>query len=225
MMTSVDSQGGGPQPQFGLAPGTSAEPVVSHIVTAESRAIANGHRGAVLWLTGLPGSGKSTIAMGLERELFRRGRQVFVLDGDFLRQGISSDLGFSSRDRSENARRAAEMARLFAEAGMIVVVATISPAEADRVRARRIVGSRFREIYVKAELATCERRDPKGHYKAARESKLDQFTGVSAPYEAPQRPDLVIDTDALSVEASVARLLDLVNGDAAPLAQVDAWAI
>ena len=225
MMTSVEGQGGSQPPQPMVPPTIAGETTVPHIVTTESRAIANGHRGAVLWLTGLPGSGKSTLAMGLERELFRRGRQVFVLDGDFLRQGISSDLGFSGKDRSENARRAAEMARLFAEAGMIVIVAMISPAEADRARAKRIVGSRFREIYVKADLATCERRDPKGHYKAARAATLEEFTGVSAPYEPPARADLVIDTTILSVEESVASLFDYVNGDAAPLATVDAWAI
>jgi len=203
----------------------SPHPRPSHIVTSESRAIANGHRGAVLWLTGLPASGKTTLAMGLERELFRRGRQVFVLDGDFIRQGINSDLGFSNEDRSENARRVAEMARLFAEAGLIVIVALVSPAEKDRNRAREIIGPKFREIYVKADLATCEKRDPKGQYRAARAGSLDQFTGVSAPYQAPHGPDLVIDTSQLPVEAALARLVAFVDGSAAPLAPVDAWAI
>ncbi len=225
MMGSIESQPAGSVVVPAMAPsGASAAPL-SHIVTTESRAIANGHRGAVLWMTGLPGSGKSTLAMGLERELFRRGRQVFVLDGDILRQGISCDLGYSSTDRAENARRAAEMARLFSEAGLIIIVAMISPAETDRVRARRIIGPRFREIFVKADLAACEKRDPKGQYKAARAGKLSQFTGISAPYEAPMHPDLVVDTDRLSIETAIARLVEFVDGNAAPLAPVDAWAI
>jgi bifunctional enzyme CysN/CysC len=195
------------------------------LVTSESRAIANGHRGAVLWLTGLPGSGKSTLAAGLEKELFKRGRQVFVLDGEDLRQGINRDLGYSVGDRTENARRTAEMARLFSEAGLIVIAALISPSQTDRSAAREIVGKGFREIYVKADIGTCETRDPKGLYKAARASQLAHFTGVSAPYDPPARPDLTIDTTALSVEAAVARLVAFVDGEAAPLAPTDAWAI
>lgn len=167
---------------------------VDSSVTAEERAQANGHRGGVLWLTGLSGAGKSTVAMAAQRALFARGRQVTVLDGDNLRHGINRDLGFSDADRAENIRRIAEVAKLMADSGQIVFVSAISPLRVHRDLARGIVGGGFREIYIQADLATCEARDPKGLYKRARTGEITQFTGVSAPYETPPRADLVLDT-------------------------------
>ena len=184
---------------------------VAQSVGREEVARANGHWGGVLWLTGLSGAGKSTLAMGLRRRLFERGRQVFVLDGDNLRHGLNSDLGFAPEDRAENIRRAAEVARLFSDAGAITIVALISPTRADRDHARRIVGDGFQEVYVRASLETCERRDPKGLYAKARAGKIAEFTGISAPYEEPEAPDLVIDTEAAGQEAALGRLLDLVE--------------
>jgi len=181
---------------------------VGHAVTTADRTRANGHRGGILWLTGLSGSGKSTLALALERELFRRGCQVFALDGDTLRQGINQDLDFSPEARAENVRRVAEVARLFAEAGVIVIVALISPSRAQRTRAREIGGPHFHLVYVAADVAACEARDPKGLYRKARAGLIPNFTGVSAPYEPPLRPELVIDTAAQTTEEGLAALLD-----------------
>jgi bifunctional enzyme CysN/CysC len=175
-------------------------------VSAAERARANGHRAGVLWLTGLPGAGKSTLAMALLRQQFDRGRQIHVLDGDNLRRGLNRDLGFAPEARAENIRRVAEVARLFADAGIIVVTALISPMTADRALARSIVGDGFHEVYVKADVAVCVRRDPKGLYARARAGQIPGFTGVSAPYEPPAAPDLVIDTGRETVEQSLARL-------------------
>ncbi len=146
----------------------------------------NGHAGAVIWLTGLSASGKSTLAMAVERRLFARGCFVYVLDGDNVRAGINKDLGFSAEDRAENIRRVAEVAALFADAGAIVVTAFISPFRKDRDAARAAAGSAFHEIYVSADLATCEARDPKGLYRRARSGEVKEFTGVTAPYEPPR---------------------------------------
>src|SRR5262245_5462838 len=169
---------------------------VRHQVTVRERAARTKHYGAVLWFTGLPGSGKSTLAMALERRLFDREWQVYTLDGDNVRRGLSADLGFSPHDREENIRRVGEVAALFADAGAICIVAFISPYRADRRRARAAAGERrFFEVYVKSALATCERRDPKGHYRRARAGEIKDFTGVDAPYEAPQKPSIVIDTE------------------------------
>ncbi|HYD32748.1 MAG TPA: adenylyl-sulfate kinase [Azospirillaceae bacterium] len=184
---------------------------VAHEVTPDARAALNGHKGGILWLTGLSGAGKSTVAMALEKELFRRGCQVFVLDGDGVRQGLNEDLGFSGKDRSENLRRVAHVARLFAEAGMIVVTAFISPTRDDRTRARDIGGEYFHEIYVKADLAICESRDPKGLYKKARAGALPEFTGISAPYEEPDAPEVVLDTGANPPDAVLTNLLAYVD--------------
>jgi bifunctional enzyme CysN/CysC len=177
-------------------------------VTAAERAAANGHRGGVLWLTGLSGAGKSSLAMPLLRRLADMGRQATVLDGDAIRQGLNRDLGFRPEDRTENIRRVAEVARLMADAGLIVVVALISPLAADRAMARRVVGEGFREVFVKADLAACEARDPKGLYRKARQDAIREFTGVSAPYEPPTAPDLELDTTRLTLEEGVRRLLD-----------------
>lgn len=166
----------------------------AHLVSQEERAWRHGHKGAVVWLTGLPASGKSTLAMALERKLFNAGAAVYVLDGDNLRAGLNSDLGFSAGDRAENIRRIGEIAALFADAGQIAVAAFISPMARDRDVARRAAGTDFHEVFVRADLATCEKRDPKGLYKRARAGEIAQFTGISAPYEAPVNPELVIDT-------------------------------
>ena len=178
----------------------------AHTLSAEERARANGHLGGILWLTGFSGSGKSTLAMGLERELFRKGVQITALDGDAVRQGLNIDLGFSPEHRSENIRRVAQVARLFAEAGMVVVTAFISPTRADRGIAREIGGSFFHEIHVAADLATCESRDAKGMYKKARAGIIPEFTGISAPYEAPLSPELVLDTGRFNAEDCLADL-------------------
>jgi bifunctional enzyme CysN/CysC len=184
---------------------------VSHRVMAEERWQANGHRGGILWLTGLSGSGKSTIAMETERELFRRGYHAFVIDGDNVRHGLNADLGFSPKDRTENIRRVGEVASLFAQAGMVVITAFISPYIEDRQRARAIAPGHFHEVYVKADLATCESRDPKGLYKKARAGQIPEFTGISAPYEAPEAAELVLETAALSIDATVAALVDYIE--------------
>lgn len=167
---------------------------VDSSVTVQERVQMNGHRGGVLWMTGLSGAGKTTLAMAAQRMLFARGRHVSVLDGDNLRHGLNRDLGFSDADRAENLRRMAEVARLMAENGSIVLVSAISPLQAHRDQARAIVGADFREIHIAAGLDVCEARDPKGLYKRARAGEISQFTGVSAPYEAPEKPDLRLDT-------------------------------
>ncbi|MBS0660142.1 MAG: adenylyl-sulfate kinase [Verrucomicrobia bacterium] len=171
-------------------------------ITAAERTRRHGHRGAVVWLTGLSGAGKSTLARGVERELFARGSLVTVLDGDNLRRGLNSDLGFAPADRVENIRRAAEAARLLAEAGCIVLVALISPYRADRAAARRIAlegGCDFAEVFVRAPLAVCEQRDPKQLYRKARAGLIKQFTGIDAPYEEPEDAEIVVRTDEVGV--------------------------
>jgi bifunctional enzyme CysN/CysC len=180
-------------------------------ITPEQRALMNGHTGGILWFTGLSGSGKSTLALEVQQRLFAKGYQVFVLDGDNIRQGLNSDLGFAPEDRSENIRRVGEVAALFARAGVIVISAFISPYREDRRRARAAAPEQFHSVYIKADVATCEGRDVKGLYKKAREGKIIEFTGISAPYEEPQNPDLVVDTSALSVEESVAKLIEYVE--------------
>jgi len=165
-------------------------------------------RGATLWLTGLSGSGKSTVAVAAEKALLQRGHLAYVLDGDNVRHGLNKNLGFSPEDRTENIRRIAEVAKLFTDAGVIALTSFISPYRADRDAARAIFApGDFVEIHVSTALETCESRDPKGLYKKARAGQIPEFTGISAPYEAPERPELVLDTGALSVEESVAALL------------------
>ncbi len=176
-------------------------------VTRDDRERLLGQRGTVLWFTGLSGSGKSTIARGLEQRLARAGRLAVVLDGDNLRHGLCADLGFGAADRAENIRRASHVAALFADAGALVVTAFISPFRADRERARDVVGADFFEVFVDTPLATCEARDPKGLYRKARAGEIAEFTGISSPYEAPQRPDLHLHTAASTTAASVDALL------------------
>jgi adenylyl-sulfate kinase len=180
-------------------------------ITAQRRAARNEHRGAVVWLTGLSGAGKSTIARALEKELFRRSMHTYVLDGDNLRHGLNSNLGFTPEDRAENIRRVSEVAKLMADAGTVVITSFISPYRIDRTRARAIAlqaGAEFVEIFVDAPLATCEKRDPKGLYQKARAGELKGFTGIDAPYEAPEDPEIIVHTDKQTPEESVAWILD-----------------
>ena len=180
-------------------------------ITAQTRATQNGHRGAVVWLTGLSGAGKSTIARGLEAELFGRGMHTYVLDGDNIRHGLNSNLGFSPEDRVENIRRVSEVAKLMADAGAVAITAFISPYRLDRRRAREIAleaKADFIEIFVDAPLSVCEKRDPKQLYKKARAGQIRDFTGIDAPYEAPEDPEIVVRTNEQSPEESVAAILE-----------------
>lgn len=171
-------------------------------VTSAMRREARGHKGAVLWFTGLSGAGKSTLAARVEKRLFDRGVVTMILDGDNVRHGLCSDLGFSPEDRQENIRRVGEVAKLFADSGAMVLTAFISPYRADRDRVREIVGDHFVEVHVFADVATCEARDPKGLYKRARAGEIKGFTGIDAPYEAPNTPELKVDTSNSSIDES-----------------------
>lgn len=183
---------------------------VDHRLTAQERKTRYGHEGAVIWLTGLSASGKSSLSMALEQALSARGYACYVLDGDNLRTGLNANLGFSPQDRQENIRRVGEVAALFADAGLVCITAFISPYREDRDRARQCFAHGFHEVHVATDLQTCEARDPKGLYRKARAGDLADFTGVSAPYEPPHSPQLRLDTAGETVEASVKRLLDYV---------------
>lgn len=164
-------------------------------ITKKDRELLARHRGVCLWFTGLSGSGKSSIARETEILLYEKGIRTYVLDGDNIRHGLNSDLGFSPEDRNENIRRIGEVAKLFVDAGIIVMTAFISPYRQDRDRVRKILNDgEFIEIYVEADLETCEKRDPKGLYKKARLGEIKEFTGISAPYEKPENPELIINT-------------------------------
>jgi adenylylsulfate kinase len=177
-------------------------------VTRADRARQRGHRSAILWFTGLSGSGKSSLANGLNAALFQQGLATYVLDGDNVRHGLCNDLGFSDADREENIRRIGEVAKLFLDAGVIVLTAFVSPFRADRDRARSLVApGDFLEIHCAASLAVCEGRDPKGLYAKARAGVIKDFTGISSPYEAPQAPELVVQTGNQSLEACVEQVL------------------
>jgi bifunctional enzyme CysN/CysC len=180
-------------------------------ITANDRASRSGHRGAVVWFTGLSGAGKSTVAQALERELFNRGMHTYVLDGDNIRHGLNSNLGFSPEDRFENIRRVSEVAKLMADSGTVVISAFISPYRIDRRRAREIAlegKAEFIEVFVDAPLEVCEARDPKNLYKKARAGEIRDFTGIDAPYESPEDPEIVVHTDRQSVDESVATILE-----------------
>ncbi|HWD94552.1 MAG TPA: adenylyl-sulfate kinase [Verrucomicrobiae bacterium] len=178
-------------------------------VTADQRARQNQHSGCVVWLTGLSAAGKSTIASELERELFSQGQHAFVLDGDNMRHGLCSDLGFSPEDRKENIRRIGEVAKLFAEAGFVCITAFISPYRSDRDLARSIAAEgKFVEVYLNVPVEICEQRDPKGLYAKARSGQIQNFTGISAPYEPPLKPELELRTDKMSLPECVAAISD-----------------
>lgn len=213
LVDGFDIAGGGIISMEGYADQRSLITVRATNVTKVEAAIGpderhkrNGHKGGVLWFTGLSGAGKSTIAVATERRLFDKGYQVYVLDGDNVRFGLNADLGFSPEDRAENIRRVGEVAALMAKAGFIVVTAFISPYRSDRDRARAAAGADFHEIHIDADVATCESRDPKGLYRKARAGEIKEFTGISAPYEAPDAAELTVDTSDLSIDDSVARV-------------------
>ncbi len=181
-------------------------------VTRTQRERANGHRGAVLWFTGLSASGKSTMAHAVEEALHDAGYHAFVLDGDNVRHGLCSDLGFSLEDRDENLRRVGEVAKLFLEAGVIVLSAFISPMRAERERVRALVPhGDFLEVFCAAPLEVCEQRDPKGLYERAKKGLIANFTGISSPYEAPVNPELFLETGSLTVDECVAQVMQLVR--------------
>lgn len=182
------------------------------VISHAARARAKGYAGAVFWLTGLPAAGKSTLAREAERRLFAERVDAVVLDGDTLRDGLNADLGFSPREREENVRRTAEVARLMAHSGLVVLVALISPRLAMRAMARRIIGELYSEIYVAADLAICEARDPKGLYARARAGEIREFTGIDGSYEAPTRPDLTIDTSRLGIDEASEALVAFIKG-------------
>ena len=186
-------------------------PIFDRMLSRKDREALLGQRGVMLWLTGLSGSGKSTIAIALERELHKRGLLCRILDGDNIRSGINNNLGFSAEDRVENIRRIAEIGKLFVDTGIITIAAFISPSNELRQMATRIIGAEnFLEIYVSTPLEECEKRDVKGLYAKARRGEIKNFTGISAPFEASERPALSLDTSKLSLEESVNTLLELV---------------
>ena len=183
---------------------------VKHEVDALEREKRSGHKGAVIWLTGLSGSGKTTLAQKIERRLFDKGCNVYMLDGDNIRDGLNSNLGFSDEDREENIRRIGEVAALFARAGFIVITAFISPFENDRKKALRAFEKNSYEVYLSCDLKTCEQRDPKGLYKKARIGEIKDFTGIDSPYEVPKSPNLEIDTQSSSIEESEKELYEFI---------------
>ena len=187
-------------------------PIFDRMLSREDKEQLLGQRGVLLWFTGLSGSGKSTVAMALERELQRRGRLCRILDGDNIRTGIHAGLGFSPEDRKENIRRIAEVGKLFVDTGIITLAAFVSPTEELRQMARHIIGEAdFKEIFISTPLAECEKRDVKGLYARARRGEVKDFTGISAPFEQPEPPALALATSHLSLEESVNKLLELLG--------------
>ncbi|MDP6804642.1 MAG: adenylyl-sulfate kinase [Rhodospirillales bacterium] len=180
---------------------------VEHRIAKRDRWAVNRHRGGVIWFTGLSGSGKTTLAFALEQTLFAQRYNAYVLDGDNVRHGLSADLGFSPLERAENIRRIGEVAALFADAGVIVLTAFISPYHADRRRARDACGDAFHEIFLSADLDTCEGRDPRGLYSRARRGEIPEFTGISAPYEIPEDPELIVDTGRHTISDCLEQLV------------------
>lgn len=187
-------------------------PIFDRMLSRHDKEQLLGQKGVMLWFTGLSGSGKSTVAIALERELQKRGLLCRILDGDNIRTGINANLGFSADDRRENIRRVAEVAKLFVDTGIITIAAFVSPTEDLRILAQHIIGKDdFKEIFISTPIEECERRDVKGLYARARRGEVKNFTGISAPFEAPQHPALSLDTSKLSLEESVAQLLQLLN--------------
>lgn len=180
-----------------------------HLVTMEDRWECYGHKSCVLWLTGLSASGKSTIANALSKKLHTMDIKNYVLDGDNIRHGLNKDLGFSPENRKENIRRIGEVSKLFIDAGLIVMTAFISPYLEDRELARRLMKTgQFIEVFVKCSISECEKRDPKGIYKKARTGEIKNFTGISAPYEEPESPEVVVETDKMSIEDCLGKILE-----------------
>jgi adenylylsulfate kinase len=177
-------------------------------VTKKNRHLLNGHKSCVLWFTGLSGSGKSTIANAVDHALFQTGLRSYVLDGDNIRHGLNSDLSFDAADRKENIRRIGEVAKLFVDSGQLVLSAFISPFQEDRKLVREMFeAEEFIEIFLKCPIQVCENRDPKGLYKKARKGDIPEFTGISSPYEMPSRPEIVIETDNMTIEESVEKII------------------
>ena len=183
-----------------------------HHITKADRAAIKTQRPCILWFTGLSGSGKSTIANAVEQELWRMGRHTYLLDGDNIRSGLNSDLGFDEKSRQENIRRIGEVAKLFVDSGLIVLTAFISPYRNDRESVRRLVEEgEFIEIFVDAPLEVCESRDPKGLYKKAREGAIEHFTGISSPYEPPMKPEIHIKNDKIPMQTSVSQIIEFLE--------------
>ncbi|RMG00227.1 MAG: adenylyl-sulfate kinase [Nitrospirae bacterium] len=181
-------------------------------ITREDRNRLNGHKSGLVWFTGLSASGKSTIAHLVEKELHTMGVRTYVLDGDNVRHGLNANLGFSREDRKENLRRIAELSRLFVDAGILVLAAFISPFKSDREYIRnRFSKDNYLEIYVKCSVEECERRDPKGNYRKAREGIIKNYTGISSPYEEPENPDLVLDTERIDIDTAAKMVLNLLT--------------
>lgn len=181
-------------------------------ITKEERRTQNKHQSFILWFTGLSASGKSSVANAFARRLFERGNQAFVLDGDNVRHGLNKDLGFDEASRKENIRRIGEVSKLFVENGQIVLTAFISPYREDRQVVRELVeAGEFIEVYVKCSVEMCEKRDPKGLYKKARNAEIPNFTGISAPYEEPKNPEIILDTELHSIEECVDQLTDILT--------------
>ncbi len=182
-------------------------------LTKELRRKKNGHHSYVLWFTGLSGSGKSTVANTVAKALFDAGINNYVLDGDNIRHGLNKDLGFSEEDRTENIRRIGEVSKLFVDGGQVVLTAFISPFQSDRQIVRDLLEQdEFIEVFVKCPIDECEKRDPKGLYQKARKGLIKDFTGIDSPYEEPNNPEIVIDTNELSIEECVNKIIDYLNG-------------
>lgn len=194
-----------------MSEATNIYPIYDKMMTRADKEQLLGQRGVMIWFTGLSGSGKSTVAMGVERELHKRGILCRILDGDNIRSGINRNLGFSAEDREENIRRIAEVGKLFVETGIVTLAAFISPTNAYRTMAANIIGADdFREVYISTPIEVCEQRDVKGLYARARRGEIKDFTGVSAPFEIPAHPALTLDTSTLSLEESVNKVLELI---------------
>ena len=190
---------------------TNIYPIYEKMMTRSDKEQLLGQRGVMVWFTGLSGSGKSTVALGVERELHKRGILCRILDGDNIRSGINKNLGFSADDRKENIRRIAEIGKLFVDTGVVTLSAFISPTNESRHMASEIIGADdFREVYVSTPLEVCEQRDVKGLYASARRGEIKDFTGVSAPFEVPEHPALTLDTSVLTLEESVNKVLELI---------------
>ena len=185
-------------------------PIFDKMLSREDKEQLLGQRGIMIWMTGLSGSGKSTVAIGVERELHRRGILCRILDGDNIRAGINSNLGFSAEDRHENIRRIAEIGKLFVDTGIVTIACFVSPTLELRQMAREIIGEKdFREVYIATPLEECERRDVKGLYARARKGEVKDFTGISAPFEAPTNPDLILDTSQMTLKDEVEAVMKL----------------